>query len=203
MVSAFVLPRFGANARRRRQIRSTPLQPIGDVCSGAVVRIRGVVRAVGAPMPLPFGDADAVFHITELVDSSNPGATTTWVRTGRRTLLVEDESGRARVAADTVVDVIADEVSGGVGRDDATVARLLGPECDRIYSKGAVIVWRQRSVCVGDQVTAWGRATLEPDDAGPGERGHYRTEASRVLLLPTTPEGAVVVELVKRAATAA
>jgi hypothetical protein len=81
--------------------------------------------------------------------------------------------------------------------------RLLGAECDRIYSKGAVILWRQRSICVGDEVMAWGRAAFEPDDAGPGERSHYRTEATRVLLVPAARDGAVVIEIVKRAATAA
>jgi hypothetical protein len=203
MVSALVLPRLGATARRRRKIRRTPLSPLAEVRSGEVVRVRGVVRAVGAPLPLPFGDGDAVLHVTQIVDSSNPGSTISWTRTGRRALLVEDETGRARIAVETPIEVIADEASGGVGRDDPTVVDLLGSECDRIYSKGAVILWRQRSISVGDEVTAWGRATLEPDDAGPGERGHYRTEASRVLLLPATREGSVVVEIRRRATTAA
>jgi hypothetical protein len=197
MVSAFALPQLGARARLRRRMRREPVRSIADVRNDDVVRLRGVVNTVGTPLRLPFVDRPGVFHVTHIIDSSNPGSTTTFVRTGRCELLLDDGTGRARIAADTPVELIAEELGGGIGRNEPALAAILGADHDKLFSKGGSVLWRQRSISVGDHVLVWGRVILEPDPTAPRDAVHYRSEPMRAVLVPVTRGGTVIVEIAR------
>jgi hypothetical protein len=199
LLSAFGLPLLGGKARRRRALRRQPLRALGEAASGEVVRVRGVVSAIGAEVQLPFVARAGVLHHTQLIDTSNPGATTTFERGARSEMLIDDGTGRARIAVDTLIDFIAAEETGGIGRDESELVALLGADRERIFSKGAVLTWRQRSISVGDTVEAWGRVVQEPDPTGPRDGAHYRAEPLRVVLVPAEPGAVVIVEVVSRA----
>jgi hypothetical protein len=195
--TAYGLPQLGRQARLRRRMRRQPIVALADVRDGQVVRVRAVVAVVEAPPP-PFGDRPAVVHLTQIIDTSNPGATTTFRCNGRGEIRLDDGTGRARITRDTRIELLVEEESGGVHRDDPELAQLLGDELERIFSKGATLVWRRRALCVGDAILVWGRAVVEPDPDPPRQAEHYRHETRRVNLVPCDERGAVVIERAKR-----
>jgi hypothetical protein len=197
VASAFGLPQLGATARRRRWMRKQPIKSIADVRTNDVVCVRGAVVASGIPLALPFRNQPGVLHITHIIDSSNPGETTTFVRTGRCEILLDDGTGHARIASDTRIELLGEEFAGGVGRDEPELMAVLGADRARIFSKGASLVWRQRSIAVGDHVSVWARVIREPDATANVDLAHYRSEPTRALLAPVSLGGAIVVELNK------
>jgi hypothetical protein len=198
MLFGVVLPQLGPTARLRRRMRRKPIRSISDVRSNEVVRVRGTVRALENSLVLPFVDRAGVFHVTYVIDSSNPGNTTTFVRKAKCEILLEDGTGRARIARETPVELIAEEHSGGIGRNEPALTAVLGADVERIFSKGGSVLWRQRSIAVGDEVLVWGRVILEPDPTAAG--ANYRSEPTRAAFVPIKRGGTVIVEISSRRA---
>ena len=127
------------------------------------------------------------------VDASNNGLTTVVER-------FKDEAIAGHVVAAQGRALAAGRARREHSLSTATTQRSwhsLGAERDQLFSKGGSVLWRQRSLCVGDEVFAWGRVTLEPDDAAVGDRAHYRSEPTRALLTPVANRRAVVLEFVR------
>jgi hypothetical protein len=192
------LPQLSRSARLRRRLRREPLRALKDVRSDEVVRVRGTVSPPRQPVHIPFGERPGVFHVTRVTDSSNPGQTITFAREGRQEIVFDDGTGCARIAVETPIELLGEEETGGISRDDPELATVLGRDVERIFGKGATVLWSQRSVAVGDEITVWGRACREPDPAGPRDDASYRDEPTRVALVPAEPGSKIVVELARR-----
>jgi hypothetical protein len=185
--------RLGRVGRRRSLARKTPLRAIRDARAGELIRIRGVVHALGDGLSLPFSEEPGVFHSTQLVDMANPGQTTTFTRSAQCEFVIDDGTGRARVPREVAIELHGREPAGmGIDVTDPKVAAFLGR--DKTFSKGGAVIWRQRAIRVGDQVTAWGRATHEPEPDPSRHTGHFRDEPQRVALVPHEPGGALVLK---------
>jgi hypothetical protein len=185
--------RFGRAERRRRRARKTPMRAIRDARSGELIRIRGVVHALGEAVPLPFSEQPGVYHSTQLVDMANPGQTTTFTRSAQCEFVIDDGTGRAHVPREVAIELHGREPAGmGIDVTDPQVPAFLGG--DKTFSKGGAVIWRQLAIRVGDQVTAWGRVTYEPESDPTRHTGLFRDEPRRVALVPNEPDGALVIE---------
>ena len=200
MVSAtslFLVSRlFARGARLRRQAQKTPIRPIREARRGELIRVRGQVRSSDAPLRLPFSGDVAVYHVTQLVDSSNPHGTDTFTRGDQREFFVDDGTGTARVPREAALELVerAAPRDHAIDRADPAVAEFLGNHRDDLFSKAGPVLWTQRAIRIGDYVTVWGRVLLEPDTDASHHQGHFREEPLRVLLVPLAADGAVVVE---------
>jgi hypothetical protein len=191
-----VLPQLSRSARLRRRAHKTPIRDIREGRRGELIRVRGIVHSSGSTLPIPFSDGQGVFHFTQLVDSANPGQTSTFTRGAQCGFFIDDGTGHARVPPEVKLELIGQELEGGgLDRNDPQVGQFLdGKADDLLFSKGGWVVWRQARICLGDEVVAWGRVVLEPEGDARYHQGHFRQEPQRIVLAPVEPSGPVVIE---------
>jgi hypothetical protein len=191
---ATLTPLLDRHARLRRRASHAPLKRICDVQRDEVVRVRGIVRALDATIPIPYSQGAGVFHVTLLTDAASPTQTTTFRRAARCEFIIDDGTGQARIAQDVPLEIVGrDPTSGGAGRDDPEVAAFLDGDLDVLFSKGASVLWEQQAISVGEEIVVWGRCTHEPV-RGPDSARGYRETPLRVVLVPVEADLPLVVK---------